>query len=937
MSASQPNNEAIFHAARDIPDADRRRDYVRQSCGGDAARIALVEALLAAADTPDSLLDRPGSNPVATIDQPAVRPGSQIGPYKLLQQIGEGGFGVVYMAEQLEPVRRKVAVKVIKPGMDTRQVIARFEAERQALALMDHPNIARVLDAGTTDSGRPYFVMELVRGIPITQYSDENSLPIRERLELFATVCQAIQHAHTKGIIHRDIKPTNVLVTRQDGAPVVKVIDFGVAKAMGQQLTEKTLFTEFAQMIGTPLYMSPEQAELSSNDIDTRSDIYSLGVLLYELLTGSTPVSKEQLKQAAFDEIRRIIREDDPPKPSTRLSESSRHTPCALEADDTRSVPTTLASIAAVRSTEPAKLTKLIRGELDWIVMKALEKDRSRRYETANGFAADIERYLADEQVLACPPSKMYRFSKFARRNRTALATAAGFAALLLVATAVSAWLAVRANVAEQQAKAEAQKARTEAAISRSINEFIRDDLLGQAGGRVFYGPDSDLKLRTVLDRAAARIEGRFRDQPLVEAALRQTIGYTYLLLDYDDYSPRAAAQLQRAADLRRKYLGEEHRDTLMSEHSLAVARKDDEALRRALDVKRRVLGPDDPDTLLSRFSVGKTLRDKGDPGAIAFSRETLAGYQRTYGEGHPDTAYMMHFLAHMVIAGEAGPAEVAEADRLTRHALAVYREKVGSGNWPTWNITVGRGQFLRSRGRFEEAEAVFREEYEALERLPSAPPEWSTVLAGELVEVYRGWGKSALAAEWEQKQATARTTGLLRKADLINERPDDPDALQAYGLLLFEEAAAVLQKGVQLKPDAADAQHTLAHVLGRLDKFPEAEAAFREAIRLRPMDAGRHHNFGDLYRRQKKYAEAEAEYREAMRLDPKYAEPHVADMLCREVGDFERGVPVLKELIRRRPDFAPLHDLLEMAEARQGTQAPPAEPVADAKEGDPR
>ncbi|HEX5105116.1 MAG TPA: protein kinase, partial [Pirellulaceae bacterium] len=345
---------------------------------------------------------------VATIDNPPFeRLGTQIGPYKLLEQIGEGGFGVVYMAEQASPVRRRVALKLIKPGMDSHQVVARFEAERQALAVMDHPHIAKVLDAGTTDSGRPYFVMELVRGVPVTQYCDENSLSVRERLDLFMAICQAIQHAHTKGIIHRDIKPTNVLVTRQDGQPVVKVIDFGIAKAMGQRLTERTLFTGFAQMIGTPLYMSPEQAELSSTDIDTRSDIYSLGVLLYELLTGSTPVNKKQLKEAAFDEIRRIIREDEPPKPSTRISSAE-------------SAP----SIAAQRHTEPAKLARLVRGELDWIVMKALEKDRNRRYETASGFARDIERYLNDEPVLACPPSAAYRFGKFARRNRGALAIA---------------------------------------------------------------------------------------------------------------------------------------------------------------------------------------------------------------------------------------------------------------------------------------------------------------------------------------------------------------------------------------------------------------------------------------------------------------------------------------------------------------------------------
>jgi WD40 repeat protein/serine/threonine protein kinase len=423
MAASRPDYEAIFHAARDIPDPDRRRGYVREACGGDESRVAHVEALLAAADAPDSLLDRPAAgDPAATVGRPTTEgPGTVVGPYKLLQQIGEGGFGVVFMAEQTQPVRRKVALKVLKPGMDSRQVVARFEAERQALALMDHPHIAKVFDGGATASGRPYFVMELVKGVPITEFCDRNHLTPRQRLELFVSVCQAVQHAHQKGIIHRDLKPSNVLVTVHDTTPVVKVIDFGVAKALGQELTDKTLFTGFAQMVGTPLYMSPEQAGQSGLDIDTRSDIYSLGVLLYELLTGTTPFDKERFKRAAYDEIRRIIREEEPPRPSTRLSEATDSLP----------------SISAQRQTEPAKLTKLVRGELDWIVMKALEKDRNRRYETASGLAADVQRYLADEPVLACPPTVGYQLRKFARRNKRALATAALLGVMLLVVAGV--------------------------------------------------------------------------------------------------------------------------------------------------------------------------------------------------------------------------------------------------------------------------------------------------------------------------------------------------------------------------------------------------------------------------------------------------------------------------------------------------------------------
>ncbi len=370
-------------------------------------------------------------------------PGSHIGPYRLLQEIGEGGMGVVYMAEQEKPVRRRVALKIIKPGMDTSQVIARFEAERQALALMDHQHIAKVLDAGATETGRPYFVMELVRGVPITEYCDRNQLTPKERLELFVPVCNAIQHAHQKGIIHRDIKPSNVLVTLYDGKPVAKVIDFGVAKATDQRLTERTMFTQFGQIVGTLEYMSPEQAEMGVLDIDSRSDIYSLGVVLYELLTGSTPLQRARLKQAAYIEILRRIRDDDTPKPSTRLSDSKE----------------SLATISAQRKTEPARLRRLVRGELDWIVMRALEKDRVRRYDTANALARDIQRYLAGDPVEASPPSATYRLRKFARKYRPWLFAAAAFAGLMLTATGVSGWQAVRATRAEKEAQEERNRA----------------------------------------------------------------------------------------------------------------------------------------------------------------------------------------------------------------------------------------------------------------------------------------------------------------------------------------------------------------------------------------------------------------------------------------------------------------------------------------------
>src|SRR5262249_52567912 len=405
----------------------------------------------------DSFLEHRPPGLGVTADEPPITegPGTVIGPYKLKEQIGEGGMGLVFVAEQQHPVRRKVALKIIKPGMDSKQVIARFEAERQALAMMDHQNIAKVFDAGMTETGRPYFVMELVHGVPITDYCDANKLTPRQRLELFVPVCQAIQHAHQKGIIHRDIKPSNVLVTMYDDKPVPKVIDFGVAKAIEQRLTEKSVYTQFGALVGTFEYMSPEQAEMNAFGVDTRSDIYALGVLLYELLTGTTPLERPRLREAAYGEIVRLIKEEEPQRPSTRLSTSG-----------------TLAKVAAARKTEPARLSRLMRGELDWVVMRCLEKDRSRRYDTASGLAKDVERYLKDEPVEARPPSAWYRLRKATRRNRTALTVSGVVAAALVLGTAATLWQASiaradreRARIAEEQRLA--QQARGEEEIHK--------------------------------------------------------------------------------------------------------------------------------------------------------------------------------------------------------------------------------------------------------------------------------------------------------------------------------------------------------------------------------------------------------------------------------------------------------------------------------------
>jgi serine/threonine protein kinase/tetratricopeptide (TPR) repeat protein len=501
MNHIEDKAKSIFLAAVERHGPLKWTAYVDEACAGDEALRRRVEVLLRAHAGPDSLFDDSAPGLLATVDDPVTeKPGTVIDEYKLLEQIGEGGMGLVFVAEQERPVRRKVALKVIKPGMDTRQVVARFEAERQALALMDHPNIAKVHDGGETAGGRPYFVMELVKGVPITQYCDENRLTPRERLELFLDVCQAVQHAHQKGIIHRDIKPSNVLIASHDGVPVVKIIDFGVAKAVGQHLTERTLYTHFTQLIGTPLYMSPEQAGQSALDVDTRSDIYSLGVLLYELLTGTTPFDKERFKEAAYDEIRRIIREEEPPKPSTRISTLGQ----------------AASTISAHRKSNPKGLSQLIRGELDWIVMRCLEKDRKRRYETASALGADVQHYLHDEPVQACPPSPGYRLRKFARRNKLALVTAGLVFGALIVGAAVSCYFAVQANDRAWEAEIARDRATTaEAQIREDRDRILEAEriarvrqaaaLVGQAHGtRLSRRPGQRFEALDALGKAAA-------------------------------------------------------------------------------------------------------------------------------------------------------------------------------------------------------------------------------------------------------------------------------------------------------------------------------------------------------------------------------------------------------------------------------------------------
>jgi serine/threonine protein kinase len=507
--------EALFAAVLEKPTRAERAAYLEGACGDDHALRARIEALLAAHESSGGVLDAPPSALAATgAYRPLTEgPGTRVGPYKLLQQIGEGGMGVVYMAEQLEPVRRKVALKIIKPGLDSGQVIARFEAERQALALMDHQNIARVYDAGTTESGRPYFVMELVHGVPITQFCDDNRLTPRERLALFVPVCQAVQHAHQKGIIHRDVKPSNVLVTMYDDKPVPKVIDFGVAKAIEQRLTERTLFTQFGALVGTFEYLSPEQTEMNAFGVDTRSDIYSLGVLLYELLTGTTPLERTRLRTAALDELVRIIKEEEAPRPSVRLSTSNN-----------------LPKIAAARKTEPARLSQLVRGEIDWIVMKCLEKDRSRRYDTASGLARDVERYLADEPVEACPPSAGYRLRKFLRKYRTAVATTAAIVIACVVAAVGQTINIIRAERAE--AEANRQREVAEEAQLLALNAKAEAVSQRDEARRTAYAAGMGLAERAWEEGNPANARQLLDEVPR-EAAGRQLRGFEWYYLSH--------------------------------------------------------------------------------------------------------------------------------------------------------------------------------------------------------------------------------------------------------------------------------------------------------------------------------------------------------------------------------------------------------------------
>ena len=558
------DDHSIFLAALEIRTPEKRAGFIANACGTDVGLRQEVESLIRAHEKmrDSRFLEDLGSQRIS----PTAEIGSQVGPYTLREQIGEGGMGVVFVAEQTEPVNRKVALKIIKPGMATKDVLARFQAERQTLAMMGHPHIAQVHDAGATESGLPYFVMELVRGVPITEFCDQREFTTEQRLRLFIDVCRAIQHAHQKGIIHRDIKPSNVLVTLHDDRPVAKVIDFGVAKAIDQELAQQTHYTRFAQMIGTPLYMSPEQAEMNTIDVDTRSDVYSLGVLLYELITGSTPFDRESFEQAGFDELRRMIREDDPPRPSQRVT--------TLEVQ-------ALSTASHRRGVDGRQLKHSLRGDLDWISMKALEKDRTRRYETANELAADVQRLLSDEPVLAGPPSARYRFRKFAKRNKALVITSGIVAGVLLITTTISTSLAIWAHNAEDRARKQADAANAATAVAQAaakaeelhrqsavlaarrsdqVATFLKEMLEG-VGPSTALGRDTEL-LREILDKTAARIDTELQDQPELEAEIRTVVGRVY-----HDLGDVATAEKMhvRALELRSEIYPEHHKDVIES------------------------------------------------------------------------------------------------------------------------------------------------------------------------------------------------------------------------------------------------------------------------------------------------------------------------------------------------------------------------------------
>ena len=853
--------------------------------------------------------------------------GQMIGAYRLIERIGEGGYGVVYRAEQLAPLRRVVALKVIKVGMDTRSVIARFEAERQALALMDHPNIAKVLDAGATQNGRPYFVMELVEGVKITSYADTKKLSTQERLQLFVQVCRAVQHAHQKGIIHRDLKPSNVLVAVHDGVAMPKVIDFGIAKATQEPLTERTLLTGLEQFLGTPAYMSPEQAGLDTKDIDTRSDIYSLGVMLYELLTTHTPFERKELLESGLEEMRRVIREKEPPKPSTRLTSLTRER---------------LAEVARTHRTEAGQLLEFVRGDLDWIVMKCLEKERGRRYESASGLSRDIERHLNNEPVTAAPPGAGYRAKKFVHRHQAALAVGTALLLLLLAGVIGSTWQAVRATRAERaqavlRRKAElAEKAtQAEALKSQQVARFLKSMLNG-VGPSVALGRNTQL-LREILDKTATRVGNDLKDQPEVEAELRQVIGQVYFsLAEY----PQAEAMQRRALALRQQTHGPEHAEVAESLSDLGEVLEQRGTLaeaenlyRQALEMRQRLFGKENPLVAISLANLAKVLRvegrlndaeglflqalplqkrllDKSNPAlsaclhnfailkvnqgkfpeAEALFREALQRQRELLGPEDPRVANSLDSLS-LVLADQG---KFAEAEQLSREALALRRKVLGNEHADTALSIQNLATCLHREGKFAEAETNYLEALVLTERVYGTNHEAVAKILGNLALLLQ---RQARLSEAESKNREALA---IRRSVFGPQHPWVAVSLNNLAAVVLEEgrpaeAEILLREALDMRrkllgeghPAVAESLTILAGAYLDQGKFAEAEETSRQALALNRKLLGREHPqvaaslslLGHVLREEKKLSEAEMISAEALAIRTKALGPEHQDI----------------------------------------------------------